>query len=244
MVCEHVILIWCEASMRCNQSLYVSWHGIKEALDIFLRNVPPRNLYASSQSVKSRCWRTLTNKSPTNHIPDMFDERHVWRTCRPGKQWYPRVWKKACTILATCGRALYCWNMVCGFAWRRGSTSGCNTSLMLRLPSIRRKRGRLLYPMAPQTITLGVGPLCRWKIQALRLRSPRTVEHVCDHHCRTCWSWARPKTLHFVTKLASDGVHVLIAVWGVGGLWTMEADTMAMRATSPALKRRRRTIEA
>ena len=33
----------------------------------------------------------------------------------------------------------------------------------------------------------------------------------------------RPKTLHFT----SDGVHLLIAVWGVGGLWTMEADAMA-----------------
>ena len=47
MVCEHVISIWCEASMRCNQSLYASWHGIKVALDIFLGNVPPRSLYAS-----------------------------------------------------------------------------------------------------------------------------------------------------------------------------------------------------
>ena len=89
MVCEHVISIWCEASMCCNQSLYASWHGIKEALDIFLGNVLPCSLYASPQSVKSRCWRTLMNKSPNNHIPDMFDGRHAWRTCRPGKQWYP-----------------------------------------------------------------------------------------------------------------------------------------------------------
>ena len=41
-----------------------------------------------------------------------------------------RLWKKACTILVTCGRALSCWNMACGVAWRRDSTSGCNTSLM------------------------------------------------------------------------------------------------------------------
>ena len=69
------------------KSLYASWHGIKEALDIFLGSVPPRSLYASPQSVKSSCWRTLMNKSLTNNIPDMFDGRHVWRTCRSGKQW-------------------------------------------------------------------------------------------------------------------------------------------------------------
>ena len=69
-------------------SLYASWHGIKEALDIFLGNVPPCSLYESPQSIKSRCWRTLANKSPINHIPDMFNGWHVWQTCRPGKQWY------------------------------------------------------------------------------------------------------------------------------------------------------------
>ena len=73
MICEHVISIWCEVSMHCNQSLYASWHGIKETLDIFLGNVPSCSLYASPQSVKGRCWRTLMNKSPTNHTPDMFD---------------------------------------------------------------------------------------------------------------------------------------------------------------------------
>ena len=54
-----------------------------------------------AQSVKSRCCRILTIKSPTNHIPDMFDGRHIWRTCRPGKQWYPSSLEEACTILAT-----------------------------------------------------------------------------------------------------------------------------------------------
>ena len=54
--------------MRWNQSLYASWYGIKEALDIFLGNVPPRSLYASPQSVKSSCWRALTNKSPTRIV--------------------------------------------------------------------------------------------------------------------------------------------------------------------------------
>ena len=35
------------------------------------------------------------------------------------------------------------------------------------------------------------------------------------------------KTLYFATQHASDGVHVPIAVWGVGALWTMEADAVA-----------------
>ena len=47
------------------------------------------------------------------------------------------------------------------------------------------------------------------------------------HHCRTCWSGTYPKTLHFATQHASDGIHMPIAVWGIGGLWTMEADAMA-----------------
>ena len=104
-----------------------SWHKIK---DIFLGNVPPRSLYASPQSAKGRYWRTLTYKSSTNHIPDMFNGRHIWRTCRPGKQWYPSPLIEPCTILATCGWALSCWNIASGVAWRRGSTSGCKTSLM------------------------------------------------------------------------------------------------------------------
>ena len=91
MACEHVFSIWCEASMRCNQSIYASWHGIKDALDIFLGNVPPRSLYASPQSVKSSCWRTLTNKTPTNHIPDMFDERYVWDNVLAGEAVIPVI---------------------------------------------------------------------------------------------------------------------------------------------------------
>ena len=108
MVCEHVISIWREASMHCNQSLYASWHGIKEALDIFLGNVPPCSLYVCPQSIKSRCWRTLTNNSPINLIPDMFDGQHVQQMCRQGSSDTRHLWMKACTILAMCGRALSC----------------------------------------------------------------------------------------------------------------------------------------
>ena len=88
-------------------------------------------VYASPQSVKCRCWRTLTNKSPTNHIPDMFwmgdmsDER-----AGQGNSDTRRLWKKACTILAIWGWGLSCWNMACRVAWSRGSTSGCKTYLM------------------------------------------------------------------------------------------------------------------
>ena len=67
--------------MRCNQSLYASWHEIKEALDIFLGNVPPRSLYARPQSAKSRCWRKLHAREAV--IPVIFGRRlaqscHVW----------------------------------------------------------------------------------------------------------------------------------------------------------------------
>ena len=55
----------------------------------------------------------------------------------------------------------------------------------------------------------------------------RSFKHICSHHSRTCWSRTRPKTLHFATQHATDGIHMPIAVWGVGGLWTMESDAMA-----------------
>ena len=73
--CTWSVSMWFQYSVKppCAAiSLYAWWHGIKEALDIFLWNVPPRSLYGSPQSIKSR-WRTLTNKSPSNHIPDMFN---------------------------------------------------------------------------------------------------------------------------------------------------------------------------
>ena len=57
--------------MHCNQNLYVSWYGSKEALDSFLGKVPPDSWYASPRTAKKM---TLTNKSPTNYIPDMFYE--------------------------------------------------------------------------------------------------------------------------------------------------------------------------
>ena len=91
--------------------------------------------------------------SQTCSMGDMSGE-HAGQVCSDTRS----LWKKACTILATCGQALSCWNMACGVAWRRGSTSGCKTSLMLqllfRVPSIHRRRDRILYPMVPQTITL------------------------------------------------------------------------------------------
>ena len=64
-------------------------------------------------------------KSQTCSMGDMSGERASQRSSDTRL-----LWKNACTILATCGRALSCWNMACGVAWRRGSTSGCKTSLI------------------------------------------------------------------------------------------------------------------
>ena len=70
----------------------------------------------------------LTNKLPTNHIPDMFDGQHVWQTCRLGKQWYPSSLEEGlrnpCHVWPSIVLLKY------GVAWRRGSTSGCKTSLI------------------------------------------------------------------------------------------------------------------
>ncbi|KAJ4426639.1 hypothetical protein ANN_26437 [Periplaneta americana] len=65
-----------EASMRCNQSLLASWPGIKEGLDMFLGISSTQFV---SESTKRQEWvlKDMTNKLPTNHIPDMFDGRHV-----------------------------------------------------------------------------------------------------------------------------------------------------------------------
>ncbi|KAJ8883510.1 hypothetical protein PR048_015354 [Dryococelus australis] len=63
--------------------------SIKEDLDMFLGNLPPRGLYASTRRINSGCWRSVMNKLTTNYIPDMFNEQRVRRTCKPGKQWYP-----------------------------------------------------------------------------------------------------------------------------------------------------------
>ena len=63
--------------------------------------------------------------SQTCSMGDMSDERKG-----QGSSDTRCLWKKACTILAMCGQALSCWNMACGVAWRRGSTSGYKTSLM------------------------------------------------------------------------------------------------------------------
>ncbi|KAJ8877447.1 hypothetical protein PR048_021902 [Dryococelus australis] len=57
-------------------------YGIKEDLAMFLGNLPPRDFYASPQSINSGCWRTVTNKSLTNHIPGIF----FWATCQANVQ--------------------------------------------------------------------------------------------------------------------------------------------------------------
>ncbi|KAJ8897547.1 hypothetical protein PR048_002896 [Dryococelus australis] len=79
-------LPWWEVSRLTAQPL---WLRFPTDLNMSLGNLPPCGLYAHPQSLNSGCWRTVTNKSPTNNIPDMFDGRHVRRTCRPGNRWYP-----------------------------------------------------------------------------------------------------------------------------------------------------------
>ncbi|KAJ8866795.1 hypothetical protein PR048_032656 [Dryococelus australis] len=69
--------VLCESPTCYNQRLITSWHVFKEDLDMSLGNLPPRGLYASPHSINSGCWRTVANKSPTKHIPDIFDGRHV-----------------------------------------------------------------------------------------------------------------------------------------------------------------------
>ncbi|KAJ8881985.1 hypothetical protein PR048_018473 [Dryococelus australis] len=68
-----------------------------------------RFVYESTKIINSGCWRNVANKSPTKHIPGMFEGLPVRRTCRPEKQWCTRrPLKKSCTFLATCRRALFC----------------------------------------------------------------------------------------------------------------------------------------
>ena len=72
-----------------------------------------------------RCRPTI---SQTCSMGDMFGER-----AGQGSSDTRRRWKKACTILATCGRALSCWNIACGVAlpravkppWCSGCCSDC-----------------------------------------------------------------------------------------------------------------------
>ena len=54
-----------------------------------------------------------------------------------------------------------------------------------------------------------------------------TVVVVAAEARRELWACPSRWTLHFATQHASNGVHMPIAVWSFGGLWTMEADAMA-----------------
>ncbi|GFS74558.1 hypothetical protein TNCV_458831 [Trichonephila clavipes] len=67
------------------------------------------------------------------------------------------------TVLATCGRALSCWNTAPGNPCRKGIAWGGKTLFMYRvlfkLPTIRIICDHPRYAMEPQTITPGVRPL-------------------------------------------------------------------------------------
>ena len=80
------------------------------------RECPSMQFVCESTKLKSRLWRTLTNKSrptisQTCSTDDMSGER-----AGQGSSDTRRLWNKACTILAACGRASSCWNMACAVA--------------------------------------------------------------------------------------------------------------------------------
>ncbi|KAJ8897047.1 hypothetical protein PR048_002393 [Dryococelus australis] len=72
MMSDLEISVWCEPPHVLQSELLnvVAWN--QEDLDMFLWNTPQRGLHASPESLNSCCWRSVTNQSPTNHIPDMF----------------------------------------------------------------------------------------------------------------------------------------------------------------------------
>ena len=177
MVCEHVISIWCEASMRCNQNLYAS-RRFMESKRLWM-SFWGMSLYAACMRVhkasrvgvegpwRISCWPTI---SQTCSMGDMSgkhagqgssDTRHLWREFA---QSLPCV-------------AGHCPAEISHVELPEGETvpravkpPECNSCCSVALNS--RRHDRILYPMPPQTITLGIGPLCRWRVQALGLHSP------------------------------------------------------------------------
>ena len=101
-----------------------------------------------------------TSETPTNQIPHVLNRQHILQISKPRKnlhvldrrKFYMRLYNMwACTILL-------------GIPWRKRMTSGGSTprryQLVLRLPLIRTKLDHLWYEISPQSLTLGVRPLC------------------------------------------------------------------------------------
>ena len=68
----------------------------------------------------------------------------------------------------------------------KSSATGLNTTEMLKpllkVPSMRTKGGRAVYPTAFLTINPGDGPVSRCRIHASNARSPHAAKHGYDYH--------------------------------------------------------------
>ena len=161
MIHDHEISVWCEASIHCSQSLWKSWHRIKEGLNMF------PSMHFICESTKNQEWlledcdeQVADRLYPRNVLQHECVGQGICDTCGSSK--------KTCTILSKYGWALSCWNMEFRVAWERS----CETSLMYLLLFRLLWICHIFYPVAPQTITLGVSSLCHSTMQDLRLNSP------------------------------------------------------------------------
>ena len=75
------------------------------------------------------------------------------------------------------------------------------------------------------------------------LKNAESVEHVCGHHCRTCWSGTSENNTfrHSASQWRHSRAHCSLRRW-----WSLDNGSRRndMRATSPDLKTWLRTVEA
>ena len=117
--------------------------------------------YTSSTVLAGEGWEaSLNNLWPDVSVSDRSGE-HVGQ----GSNQLTCVSGKLRTKSATCGHALSCWKMTFDRPLRQSIIIGRKMSemyqLVFKLPSIRTRNVRLLYPIAALTITLDAVPLCR-----------------------------------------------------------------------------------
>ena len=71
-------------------------------------------------------------------------------------------------------------------------------------------RDHILYSMALQTITLGVVRYASQHVGSQVAFTTVDLTHMLP--CKTIWSGTHPRTLHFATHHASDGIQIFITV--------------------------------
>ena len=197
------ISVWCEASIRCNKS--------KESKRAWIYSWAT----PSSQSKKLQEW--LLEDHGDQVVDQLYPRNVGWPSClanlQAKKAEIPVVLRKKLAQYKP-NVALSCWNTAFGFFLRRDSTSGSKSSLMNSCCSG--------YPeyvggeiaccvMAPQTLILGIYPLCRSTALTRSIIGQVEAGLVRKHYI-----------LH-----SSDGNHVFITVWGVAGFWKIEPDVKA-----------------